>query len=132
MSTTTTSRVMHIAHALHKTHPHDEWSEILKLAWQFIYLRQMLQRGIVKFSYYKINDVVLTRAIRPARGTLCLDIIPPDKHPKGAPDYEPNYSTMAYYDLDVQGWRSFKLDCLHTIDSYATLNTIDLSAEDAE
>ena len=130
MNTTTNTRVMHIAHALHKTHPHDEWSEILKLAWQFIYLRQMLQRGIVKFSYYKINDEILTRVIRPARGTLNLELIPPDKQPKGSPLYTPNYSTMAYYDLDVQGWRSFKLDCLHTIDSYAILNNVSLNEEE--
>lgn len=130
MNATTNSRVMHIAHALHKTHPHDEWSEILKLAWQFIYLRQMLQRGIVKFSYYKINDVILTRVIRPARGTLNPELIPADKQPKDSPLYTPNYSTMAYYDLDVQGWRSFKLDCLHTIDSYATLNNVSLNEEE--
>ncbi|MBO6073571.1 MAG: DUF2693 domain-containing protein [Paludibacteraceae bacterium] len=132
MNTNTNSRVMHMAHALHKTHPHDEWSEILKLAWQFICLRQMLQRGIVKFSYYKINDVILTRVVRPARGTLNPELIPADKLPKDSPLYTPNYSTMAYYDIDTQGWRSFKLDCLHNIESYATLNTIDLSAEDAE
>ena len=121
MKTKDNSRVMHIAHALRKTHPHDEWSEILKLAWQFIYLRQMLQRGIVKFS---------TRVIRPARGTLNPELIPADKQPKDSPLYTPNYSTMAYYDLDVQGWRSFKLDCLHTIDSYATLNNVSLNEEE--
>ena len=121
------TRVMHMAHALLKTHPNDEWSEILKLAWQFIYLRQMLQQGIVKFSYYKINDVILTRVIRPARGTLNPELIPAPYQPKGSPDYEPNYSVMAYYDLDVQDWRSFKLDCLHTIDSYATLNNVELN-----
>lgn len=130
MNVSTNTRVMHIAHALHKTHPHDEWSEILKLAWQFIYLRQMLQRGIVKFSYYKINDIILTRVVRPARGTLCLELIPALYQPKGSPDYEPNYSVMSYYDLDAQGWRSFKLDCLHTIDSYATLNNVPLNEEE--
>ena len=130
MNTTTKTRVMHIAHALRKTHPHDEWSEILKLAWQFIYLRQMLQRGIVKFSYFKINDKILTRVIRPARGTLNLELIPKEFHPKNDPLYTPNYSTMSYFDLDVMGWRSFKLDCLHTIDSYATLNNVPLNEEE--
>ena len=130
MNTTTNSRVMHTAHALHKTHPVDEWSESLKLAWQFIYLRQMLLRGIVKFSYYKINDVILTRVVRSARGTLNPELIPADKLPKNSPLYKPSYSTMPYYDLDVQGWRSFKLDCLHTIDSYATLNNVPLNEEE--
>ena len=118
---------MHMAHKLQTFYPHMEWSEILKLAWQFLYLRQMLQRGIVKFSYYKTNNIILTRVLRRARGTLNMELIPADKQPTGSPLYTPNYGTMSYYDLDAQDWRSFRLDCLHTIDSYATLNTIALS-----
>ena len=127
MNTSNQSRVMHMAHKLLEFYPQMSWSEALKLAWQFYYLRQMLLHGIVKFSYYKISDVILTRVIRPARGTLCNELIPADKQPTGSPLYTPNYGTMSYYDLDAQGWRSFRLDCLHTIDSYSTLNTIDLS-----
>ena len=127
MNTRNQSRVMHMAHKLLTFYPQMSWSEVLELAWQFLYLRQMLQRGIVKFSYYKINDVILTRVLRPARGTLCNELIPADKQPTGSPLYTPNYSTMSYYDLDAQGWRSFRLDCLHTIDSYATLNNVPLN-----
>jgi len=101
----------------------------MQLAWQFIYLRKMLQAGIVKFSYYKINDVILTRVIRPARGTLNAELIPIDKRPKDSPLYTPNYSTMSYFDLDVMDWRSFRLDCLHTIESYATLNNVELNED---
>ena len=129
MNTSNQSRVMHMAHALRKFFPNASQSELVTLAWHFLYLRQMLQRGIVNFSYYKINDVILTRVIRPARGTLNNDLIPADKRPTGSPLYTPNYSTMSYYDLDAQGWRSFRLDCLHTIDSYATLNTVDLNED---
>ena len=129
MNIPTNSRVMHMAHKLLTFYPQKSWSEILELAWQFLYLRQMLQRGIVNFSYYKINDVILTRVLRPARGTLNNELIPPDKRPTGSPIYTPNYGVMSYYDLDVQGWRSFRLDCLHTIDSYATLNTVDLNED---
>jgi len=120
---------MHTAHQLVKFYPHMSWSEIMQLAWQFIYLRKMLQAGIVKFSYYKINDVILTRVIRPARGTLNAELIPIDKRPKDSPLYTPNYSTMSYFDLDVMDWRSFRLDCLHTIESYATLNNVELNED---
>ena len=130
MNTTNNSRVMHMAHKLLTFYPHMEWSEIVKLAWQFLYLRQMLQRGIVKFSYYKINDVILTRVLRPARGTLNMELIPADKQPTGSPLYTPTYTTMSYYDLDTQDWRSFRLDCLHNIDSYITLNEVKLNEEE--
>lgn len=129
MNIPTNSRVMHTAHQLVKFYPHMSWSEIMQLAWQFIYLRKMLQAGIVKFSYYKINDVILTRVIRPARGTLNAELIPIDKRPKDSPLYTPNYSTMSYFDLDVMDWRSFRLDCLHTIESYATLNNVELNED---
>lgn len=130
MNTSNQSRVMHMAHKLLGFYPHMEWSEVMKLAWQFLYLRQMLQRGIVKFSYYKINDVILTRVIRPARGTLCNELIPKRFQPTGSPLYTPNYGTMSYYDLDAQDWRSFRLDCLYNIDSYIALNEVKLNEEE--
>ena len=130
MNIPTNSRVMHMAHKLLTFYPHISWSEILKMAWQFLYLRQMLQRGIVKFSYYKFNGLLVTHVLRQARGTLNMELIPADKQPKDSPLYTPNYTTMSYYDLDVQGWRSFRLDCLHNIDSYITLNEVDLSFTD--
>lgn len=130
MNTTDKSRVMHMAHKLLTFYPTLSWSEIMKLAWQFLYLRQMLRRGIVMFSYYKVNDVILTRALRQARGTLCNELIPADKQPTGSPLYTPNYTTMSYYDLDAQGWRSFRLDCLHNIDRYIALNEVILNEEE--
>lgn len=124
------SRVMHMAHKILESNPNMTWSEAVRLAWQLHYFREMLKRGIVKFSYYKINDVILTRVIRPARGTLNLELIPADKQPKDSPLYVPNWSSIAYFDLDVQGWRSFNINCLHTIDSYATLNNVELNEEE--
>ena len=125
---TTNSRVMHMAHALQKTHPHDKWSEILKLAWQFQYFRDMLRAGIVKFSYLKSGAIL--NEPRQARGTLHPELIPEDKKPKGSPDYKPNWGTMAYYDLDRQDWRSFRLDALYNVDAYITLNNVPLNEEE--
>ena len=118
---------MHYAHALLEYYPTMVWSEIMKLAWQFIYLRQMLQRGIVKFSYLKKDTNLGILVVRPARGTLNMELIPIDKRPKDSPVYTPNYGTMAYFDLDKMDWRSFKLPYLNSIESYSTLNTINLS-----
>jgi len=129
MNTTDNSRVMHMAHKLLESFPTMSWSEILKLAWQFYYLRRMLQSGIVKFAYLRISDGVLLGEIRHARGTLHPELIPAEHQPKNSPNYEPNYSTISYYDLDKQGWRSFRLDCLRDIEGYATLNNVDLNED---
>ena len=120
------SRVMHMAHSLQETNPTKSWSEILKLAWQFQYFRDMLRAGIVKFSYLK-GKAMGVPVIRPARGTLHPELIPEDKKPKGSPDYKPNWGTMAYYDLDRQDWRSFRLNLLYNVDAYIKLNDVPLN-----
>ena len=125
---TTNSRVMHMAHSLQKTNPTMTWSDLLKLAWQFQYLRDMLRAGIVKFAYVK-GKTQGVPVIRPARGTLHPELIPEDKKPKGSPDYKPNWGTIAYFDLDRQDWRSFRLDALYNIDAYLMLNEVDLSVQ---
>ena len=129
MNTSNSSRVMHMAHKLLESFPDLSWSEILKLAWQFYYLRRMLQSGIVKFTYLRISDGVLLGEIRHARGTLHPELIPGEHQPKNSPDYVPNYSTISYYDLDKQGWRSFRLDCLRDIEGYMTLNAVSLDED---
>ena len=131
----TKSRVMHYAHALLKFYPTMEWGEIIKLAWQFIYLRRMLQQGIVKFSYLKTDKTLGVLVVRPARGTLNMELIPIDKRPVESLDTRsamrtPSWGTMAYFDLDKMEWRSFKLPYLNSIESYSTLNTINLNEEE--
>jgi len=129
MDTTTNSRVMHMAHKLLESFPDLSWSEILKLGWQFYYLRLMLRSGIVKFAYLKISVGIVLGELRHARGTLHPELIPEEHKPKGSPDYVPNYSTISYYDLDKQGWRSFRLDCLRDIEGYMTLNAVSLDED---
>ena len=117
---------MHMAHSLQETNPTMKWGKVLELAWQFQYFRDMLRAGIVKFSYIK-GKAMGVPVIRPARGTLHPELIPEDKKPKGSPTYTPNYSSMAYYDLDRQDWRSFRLDALYNVDAYITLNEVPLN-----
>ena len=129
MNTTDSSRVMHMAHKLQEICPAKSWSDCLKLAWQFIHLRNMLRSGIVKFSYLK-GKTQGVPVIRPARGTLHDLLIPEDKKPKSSPTYTPNYSTIAYFDLDRQDWRSFRLDALYNIDAYAMITDVPLNEEE--
>jgi len=81
------------------------WSECMKRAWDFHWLRQMLTKGIVNFRYTKSDG-----SLRQARGTLRMDVIPEDKRPKGTATHKPNYKNMAYYDLDREAWRSFDIN----------------------
>ena len=92
-------------------------SQALKYAWWFEDFRKKLQSGTYRFSYFKTDG-----SIREAVGTLCMDLIPEDKRPKGINSEalngtggalnraEPAAGVFPYYDLDAGGWRSFRLD----------------------
>ena len=84
-------------------------SNAFKYAWWFESFRAQLRTGVYRFSYFKIDG-----DIREARGTLDLSRIPAEHQPKplsGAPDVRPeSYETFRYYDIDAEGWRSFRLE----------------------
>ena len=106
-------RIMKTANSLKKTRPvilrgaQLDASNALKYAWWFESFRDQLRTGVYRFSYFKIDG-----DIREARGTLCMDLIPEDNMPKSGMD--PNAVEPAnpfrYYDLDAEGWRSFRLE----------------------
>ena len=108
-------RLMHAAHHLNDNNPvilkgqPIGASRALKYAWWFESFRAKLASGIYRFSYFKKDG-----GIREAVGTLNFDLIPEEHHPKSLSaarsDSSENYSTFAYYDLTVPGWRSFRLD----------------------
>ena len=101
--TTNNSRALHMAHILHKYKPDFQWCDMLRYGWYFVRFRQALQQGLVKFSYFKKDG-----SIREARGTLCLDLIPDEKRPKGTA-VTPVYSAINYFDLAKGEWRSFAI-----------------------
>lgn len=68
--------------------------------------KNALHKGVVEFSYTKKNGET-----RKAKGTLNIDIMGEDKAPKGA-GYEVSDSTIRYYDLNSEGWRSFVIENL--------------------
>ena len=82
-------------------------SQALKYAWWFENFRNDLRIGVWRFSYFKKDG-----SIREARGTLNPALIPDDKMPSSGAslDKEKSASSFPYYDLDAQGWRSFRLD----------------------
>ena len=75
-------------------------------------LRKALAEGMVSMRYVKKNGDT-----RNAVGTLCLRLIPLDKHPKspllpppegGGPKMPPGL--VKYFDFTVQDWRSLYCD----------------------
>ena len=82
-------------------------SQALKYAWWFENFRTKLSTGKYRFSYFKKEG-----GIREAVGTLNPDLIPEEHMPKSGMDPEAvaKQETFCYYDLSVNGWRSFCLD----------------------
>ena len=64
-----------------------------------------LHNGKHEFSYYKKDG-----SLRKATGTLNLDLIPEDMHPKGINVDFNNSNIVRYFDFTVQGWRSVNVD----------------------
>ena len=131
MTTTIQQRVMHWAHAIYQS-GYYQWSEALREAWTIHYLREYLRRGIVRFTYVKKDGT-----LRTARGTNNEDIIPPSKLPKGILAREialglkePNYKSIAYYDLDKEAWRAFDVSRFYQATGIAVMDV--LSTESTE
>ena len=82
------------------------WQRAVRNGWYFVSLRDALTRGVVRFSYWKRDG-----SLREARGTLSQLLIPTDDLPKGVPNPNPCYSSIAYYDIDKKAWRSFSITC---------------------
>ena len=107
-------RVMHMAHILYRrdcdlspiSDAKPDWKRSCNEAWDIQDVRTALQRGLVKLTFNKTNGEEVCRI-----GTLNPDFIPGSKMPKGTDSVTltPNYETIAYYDLDKRGWRSFQI-----------------------
>ena len=104
-------RLMKAAHAIKSSNPaifrgaKVSASYALKYAWWFENFRDKLRSGIWRFSYFKKDGT-----IREAKGTLNPNLIPVEFHPKGNSDAREAFDTFPYFDLEANGWRSFRLD----------------------
>ena len=90
---------MKAAWALVKKSEVGTFSEALKQAWKAIKLKVAMANGVVKFQYRKVSG-----EIRTAYGTLKSTIT--NYEAKGT-TRKPCYSTVAYWDMERHGFRSF-------------------------
>ena len=102
MTTNKSSRVMHMAHVFARQGMNKSYA--LTWAWHMETLRKGMRNGIVRFRFIKKDG-----SIRDAKATLHPLLIPEDKLPKGTKTGKPNYEAIAFFDLDKQEWRSFRI-----------------------
>ena len=85
-----------------KNMPYDE----LKRIFEVTRLIREMKHGVARFTYFKKDGTA-----REARGTLNMRLIPANKRPKSAlrPTTFRITAIFAYFDLDKQDWRSFRI-----------------------
>ncbi|MEO0507689.1 MAG: SH3 beta-barrel fold-containing protein [Bacteroidota bacterium] len=79
-----------------------KFSECLRKAWKVFKLKKTMTKKVVKFTYKKVNG-----SIRFAKGTLQEVFL---REVKG--DRKPNLRTLAYWDMEAQGFRCFRIENL--------------------
>lgn len=77
----------------------NSFAEALTAAWKAIKLASQMKKGVVSFSFKKIDG-----SIRKAIGTL--KDVPATKGNESA------HSALTYFDLEANGWRSAKIENL--------------------
>ena len=66
-----------------------------------------LSEGVVHLQFKKVNG-----ELRNMVATRNFDRIPEDQHPKTEDKREKNETIVVLYDLEVNGWRSFRVENL--------------------
>ena len=75
---------------------------------------EQLENGIVRLSFIKVKD----GQVRNMRATLKEDYIPHSDHfPDKRKHLQDKKEVVRVYDLDVEGWRSFRVNSLQTFDT---------------
>ena len=67
-------------------------------------LKSQMRKGVVEFSYTKKDG-----STRIAKGTLNFDVMGEENLPKNGVSYD-SETTTRYFDVNSNGWRSFKND----------------------
>ena len=83
-----------------------------------------LREGVVNLSFTKVKD----GEVRNMKATLVSDMIPADKMPKtdANANTEKNQLAVRVFDLDIEDWRSFRVDSLLSfVPTASTINGID-------
>lgn len=97
------SSLMKAAHAAYKAGKAASWSEALKAAWKAMKLKAKMAAGVVKFAFRKADGT-----IRKAVGTLLQSV----SHYEFKGGKKKSYTTVAYFDVEKQGYRSFTIGSL--------------------
>lgn len=74
-------------------------------------LLHFLHRGVVRVVFTKKDGTDRTML-----ATLNEELIPEDKKPKGTGVKKENVDVIAVYDVEADGWRSFKFDSVKDLD----------------
>ena len=82
------------------------WRERVLRGWQLVRFRNQLRHGVFRFRYIKLDAT-----IRVAYGTLRADLLPPRERVNLVPRNE-TFTTIAYFDLIRNEWRSFRITML--------------------
>ena len=98
------SLVMKAAWAVLKKAEVQTISETMRVAWKAIKLKYRMTSGVVTFKFRKTNG-----EIRTAVGTLKSGMF--EYQAKGS-NSKPSYSTVAYWDIEKDGFRSFRIASL--------------------
>ena len=78
----------------------NSFAEALKAAWKAIKLANQMKKGVVSFSFKKIDG-----SIRKAIGTL--------KDVPATSGKESSNSVLTYFDMEANGWRSAKIELIN-------------------
>lgn len=97
-------RVMKYAHFLYER-TQNAWSICLLKAWELYRLAKRMRKGVVKFVFRKIDGTT-----RYAFGTL--QHLPAGSTSRGK---KPTFKTFAYYDIEKQDMRCFRVENLITV-----------------
>lgn len=76
-------------------------------SWQSEYLREQLRNGVVIVRFIKKDG-----SERTLRGTLQPSLLPQQTDIEEAVSKTPNTNVLAVWDLDNEGWRSFRFDSI--------------------
>lgn len=80
-------------------------------------LKADLKSGTMKVTFTKANGET-----RIMKCTLCEDVIPAEKLPKGTKNVTESKETIPVFDLEASGWRSFRVENVISAETLFTEN----------
>jgi hypothetical protein len=73
-------------------------------------LKETLSKGVVTVTFEKLDG-----SLREMRCTLQADVLPPMLLQEDAKTRKENLDTLSVWDIEANGWRSFRIDSIKSI-----------------